>query len=242
MGHSFFLMIDTKKSWPFGLGSGYIPRFLAISLLIFFALLFIDEPVTRWVSSLPPLVDYVFQYITRIGSAGWIILPTLLATILATLAKKSGRFIAHNARLHTVTIVSLFIFFVTVGPGLLANLLKRLIGRARPVHLDEYGLFGFQPVFNDWSFQAIPSGHTTVVFAFSMGVIFLLPKLRWPMLAFATLGGISRIMVGAHYPTDVFAGILTGIIAAYAVRNYWLHRGWIFSKNQQGGIVHNLRW
>lgn len=235
-------MLDTKRKWPFGLSSGYFPRFFAISLLIFSALIFTDEPVTRWVGSLPPIVDSIFGYITKIGSATWILLPALLGMIFAPLAIKSGKFLSLNQRLHTVTLLSTYIFFVTAGPGLLANLLKRLIGRARPLHLDEYGLFSFQPVFNDWTFQAIPSGHTTVVFAFAMGVIFLLPKLRWWMMAFALLGGISRIMVGVHYPTDVFAGILTGIIAAYAVRNYWLHRGWIFSENQQGEIVHNLKW
>ncbi len=235
-------MLDTKSRWPFGLSSGYFPRFLAISLLVFSALLFADEPVTRWVSSLPPVVEQVFQYVTKIGSAGWILLPALLVMVLSFLAIRSARFAAYANRLHTAASIGAFIFFVTAIPGLFGNLLKRLIGRARPVHLDEYGLFGFQPVFNDWSFQSIPSGHTTVVFAFSMGVIFLLPRLRLWMLAFALLGGISRIMVGAHFPTDVFAGILTGIIAAYAVRNYWLHRGWIFSQNENGEIVHNLKW
>ncbi len=235
-------MLNTKSKWPFGLGTGYIPRFLAISLLIFSALLFVDEPATRWVSSLPPIVDVIFQYVTKIGSAGWIIVPALLAMIFAAIAIKSRKFSRFNGRLQVVTQVSGFIFFVTVVPGLFANLLKRLIGRARPIHLDEYGLFGFQPVFNDWSFQAIPSGHTSVIFAFAMGVVFLRPKWRWFMLSVALIGGISRIMVGVHFPTDVFAGILTGIIAAYAVRNYWLHKGWIFSKNQQGEIVHNIKW
>ncbi len=235
-------MLDTKSNWPFGLGKGYFPRFLAVSLLIFSGLLVIDEPVTRWVSSLPPIVDAIFQYVTKIGSAGWIVVPTLLGMLFVRIAINSQRFAQFAGRLQMVGHVSKFIFFVTVVPGLFANLLKRLIGRARPIHLDEYGLFSFKPVLNDWSFQAIPSGHTTVIFAFSMGVIFLRPKWRWFMLGFALLGGISRIMVGAHFPTDVFAGILTGIIAAYAVRNYWLHRGWIFFRNEQGEIVHDLKW
>ncbi|MCF6302121.1 MAG: phosphatase PAP2 family protein [Devosiaceae bacterium] len=230
-------MLDTSKSWPFGLSSGYAPRFVAIVLLVLSGLVFLDRPVANAVKSLPEWVVQVFDIITRIGDAEWILLPTLALAIFGSVALRVGseRFRTNNFKY--LTFVSAFLFFSTAGPGLVANMFKRLIGRARPMHLEELGLFHFQPVLNDWTFQSFPSGHASTMFAFATGVIFLFPKLRWWVLSLAALVGLSRIIIGMHYPTDIFAGFLFGIIAAFAVRNICLWRNLIFTRNANGKIV-----
>lgn len=64
--------------------------------------------------------------------------------------------------------------------------------------------------------NSFPSGHTTVVFAFVGVLITSLPRI-WalPLIAFATLVGISRIAIGLHWPIDVLGGALIGCLAAY---------------------------
>ncbi|HHB83291.1 MAG TPA: hypothetical protein ENK61_07475, partial [Devosia sp.] len=79
-------MLDRSKSWPFGLSAGYGPRFIAIVLLVFSALVFLDRPVANAVKSLPEWVIQVFDIITKIGDAEWILLPTLLLAVLGGLA------------------------------------------------------------------------------------------------------------------------------------------------------------
>ncbi len=229
-------MLDSTKYWPFGLSSGYFPRFIAVTLLIFSALVFLDVPVTMLAKLSPQWIKDPFIFITRIGDAEWILIPSLFIAVMGAILLRTGAKFFSTPTLKRWSVSAGFIFFVTAGPGLLANILKRIIGRARPLHLEELGQFHFQPVINDWTFQSIPSGHTSTMFAFATGIMFLFPKLRWPAFILAALVGLSRIIVGVHYPTDIFAGLLFGIIAAFAVRNICLAKGWIFIKSADGNI------
>lgn len=64
--------------------------------------------------------------------------------------------------------------------------------------------------------NSFPSGHTAT--AFTLAAVICLrgvhPALAVGALLLATLGGISRIMVGAHWPLDVLAGALGGWLCA----------------------------
>src|SRR5690606_18749099 len=95
--------------------------------------------------------------------------------------------------------------FVGIGlPGLVTGIVKRIIGRSRPALLDTVGSLDFRTwSWTDWTYQSFPSGHTTTAFAICFVVSFLLPRSYPFMLAFAILVGLSRIVVGAHYPTDL---------------------------------------
>jgi undecaprenyl-diphosphatase len=67
--------------------------------------------------------------------------------------------------------------------------------------------------------NSLPSGHT--VFAFMMAYTLGHGRGRgWkiPLWSFATGLAFSRIYVGAHYPLDVLAGGVVGIVAGFAAR------------------------
>ena len=71
----------------------------------------------------------------------------------------------------------------------------------------------------DYSF---PSGHTGSSFAAACAMYRSLPK--WAgisLLLLAVLIGLSRLYVGVHYPSDVLAGMLTGILSGYAAHPIW---------------------
>jgi membrane-associated phospholipid phosphatase len=65
--------------------------------------------------------------------------------------------------------------------------------------------------------HSFPSGHTVSAFSF---VVAWLALLGWwrvlPLVVIAALIGFSRIAVGAHWPVDVLAGALIGIIGGWA--------------------------
>lgn len=66
---------------------------------------------------------------------------------------------------------------------------------------------------------SFPSGHTTGAFALATSLSLAYP--RWeviaPSMLYAALVGYSRMYVGVHYPTDVFAGAVVGVGVSYIV-------------------------
>jgi undecaprenyl-diphosphatase len=57
---------------------------------------------------------------------------------------------------------------------------------------------------------SFPSGHTLHAVAFSWIATAYHPELALPLVGFAVLVALSRVILGLHYPTDVAAGALLG--------------------------------
>lgn len=67
--------------------------------------------------------------------------------------------------------------------------------------------------------KSLPSDHASMAFAVAVSVILLHPKLGAALLAAATAVAFGRVFVGVHFPSDVFAGMCVGAIAAVAARH-----------------------
>jgi len=71
-----------------------------------------------------------------------------------------------------------------------------------------------------------PSGHTTAATAFAVLLIYIVTRERWPRSArwtltvaavlLAALVGWARVMLHAHWPSDVLGGFLVGTACAAA--------------------------
>ena len=144
-----------------------------------------------------------------------------------------------TSKLALIEMIQIYaLIFVGVGlPSLIADLVKHLIGRSRPVVFDQVGILGFHPIINDFGFQSWPSGHTTTAFGLAMVIGFLSPKWFGLGLLYAFAVAASRLVLGAHYPTDVLSGAVLGSLGAYAVRNYFAYRRWGFERRADGHIV-----
>jgi undecaprenyl-diphosphatase len=91
---------------------------------------------------------------------------------------------------------------------LLADLGKSLVHRHRPfVH--QLGQATSTPSF--------PSGHSATSFACATVLAAAAPRLRVPLYALAALIAFSRLYNGDHFPIDVAAGAILGILVAKAL-------------------------
>src|SRR3989304_1168857 len=99
--------------------------------------------------------------------------------------------------------------YAVAASGVLIQLIKHIIGRPRPKVLEAFG-FTLGPSLIP-GFDSFPSGHATSSFAFAYTLTTFFPWMRYLLYGYALLVSISRIYVGAHFPSDVFAGVIIGI-------------------------------
>ena len=64
---------------------------------------------------------------------------------------------------------------------------------------------------------SFPSDHTSVSFAIAFAVVALDATAGAVLLVAAILIAVGRLFVGAHYPSDVLAGLAVGAAAAFVV-------------------------
>jgi MFS family permease len=79
-------------------------------------------------------------------------------------------------------------------------------------------LLGIAPAnAHDWGdYPSFPSGHVAVTTAIVTSASLMVPRLRVLLWAYAAVISVTRISYGAHFPSDVFAGLFLGGLAGWA--------------------------
>lgn len=196
---------------------------LALSMLLFVGAYF-DVCAARAVTKLDPRLVFFFNEVTQAGKSGWLF-ALFIAMILFALFRRAQ---AAGARLRAVwgLIASraFYVFTVLAFSGLASQLIKHIVGRARPKLIELDGSFHFDMFSLDAVLASFPSGHTTTMFAV-FGVLSLLsPRLGLASLLLAIPVAASRIIVGAHYPSDVAGGLFLGLASALIVARIFARR------------------
>lgn len=123
-------------------------------------------------------------------------------------------------------LVSLTFALVVFGGWLSSELIKIVVHRARP----DFHLLA-HPLSFETSFDSFPSGHTCLATALALGFVFLLRGRARQRLAivlgalFVVVVALSRLYIGAHYPTDIIGSVIytsAAMTAFLAIWNRWL--------------------
>lgn len=107
---------------------------------------------------------------------------------------------------------------------LLYRALKRWTKRPRPFASDRR----IRPLVRPLDEFSFPSGHTLHAVAFSLVALSHYPALAGLLVPFTASVGVSRVVLGLHYPSDVVAATAIGCSIAGAA--LWLGgMGWPFA-------------
>lgn len=167
-----------------------------------------DDRITTWVQSAPLWTYQPMRMITNAGQPLTVILFSLGIMIWAVRQNRGALVLAAGIVLATVIV---------------SSALKLVLRRARPE--TEYVQNMFYASFS------FPSGHAaaaTVGFGFLAYLAWASLSDMWGILLagaailFGVLVGVSRIYLGAHFPSDVIGGIVLGL-AGLSVIIFFVH-------------------
>ena len=131
---------------------------------------------------------------------GWILILSLILFLLKNFKKNLKPVLK-------IVLAALFSRFV------IAELIRFFWYRPRPFLIFETNLLITHPAT-----ASFPSGHAAFFFALATGVYFLNKKAGIFFFFSGILIGLSRIFCGLHWPSDILAGALLGIILVLLLR------------------------
>ena len=149
-----------------------------------------------------------FVNITTLGDSFWYFIFCIMGVLVILTIEKTKIFYFINLKeLKNFFYFSTIIFLFT---GLVTQILKHIVGRARPNYIPLDGSFEFNFFTINSNFHSFPSGHSSTIFVLALILSTILPRLKYFFLSFALIVALSRVVVGAHFLTDIIGG---GVVA-----------------------------
>ncbi len=219
---AFYAQLDKKFLAKAAAGA------LAFILFEILLILWVDRPLAavmnEWRATSPAVYSF-FHAVTDIGKAKWYLFPTgIIAIFCAFFARGKNVKDAYRRLSSTIGAKALFVFGTVAFSGIVANIIKLSLGRARPPLWLNEGIYGFDPLtIAGYMWRSIPSGHTTTVFTLAFALTILYPRLRALWFLAAAFLAASRIIIDMHYLSDVLAGVAVAWISVRFFVNYGMN-------------------
>ncbi|WP_033821116.1 phosphatase PAP2 family protein [Kitasatospora sp. MBT63] len=177
--------------------------------------------VDHWAERLPTPVQHA---VTAFSAYGLVLLAALM---LWAWWRARGADSATMARALAVPLVVTAVFAAD-------TLLKSVLAEPRPCQvLDAGRTLEACPAAGDWS---LPSNHTVIVFAGAAALWHVERRIGLLALLLAVPMGLSRVLVGVHYPHDVLLAAVLGTAAGFALTAAAGRAGPVVERARAGGL------
>jgi undecaprenyl-diphosphatase len=163
----------------------------------------LDRPLMAWAEGVQSdFIEDVIRILNRLGGG---MNPVLVVAffLIGGVAYRERRWVAQ----------AIAMAMAGLGAGILAQIVKHLVGRARPELW--LGPMHYAP----GSSTSFPSGHTVGAFALAGVLLFGARSTTLRVVAFILASGVglSRVLAFRHWPSDVTASAVIGLVIAWVV-------------------------
>ncbi|PWK75537.1 PAP2 superfamily protein [Aminobacter sp. AP02] len=187
-------------------------------------LFFIDSAAMDFVLSNRNRLTNWLAWLSDVGKSEWYLFPAFLVYVATATADWRGVGYGFKARLVTLFGQAAFVFGCVAVTGIAVNIVKIFVGRARPAFYGEYGAYYFDPFVVTRYSSSFPSGHATTLGTVAAILMIWFPR-HWLLIAIVGLMlSALRIPAAAHYPSDVNAGYLFGLIVTIVIARFFAAR------------------
>ncbi|OCW12386.1 phosphoesterase [Brucella melitensis] len=207
---------DNRSMWML-MGIGIVCVFgFFIQILVLSR--YLDRPLALFMASQKgtALVD-IAAHITKFGKAYWFLVPAAALFVFYRFINRSPQ----------KSFNCFFIIASIAVSGIVIKILKIIFGRARPGVLIDDGFYGFTFFRLDREFNSFPSAHTGVAIAAGVALALIMQKHRWVPIILGIVIASSRIIINAHYLSDVVASSLIStvtVLLLYDILGYFGYR------------------
>lgn len=111
-----------------------------------------------------------------------------------------------------IFLVPQMILAAILSRGIITEIIRFLWHRDRP-----YVSMGVDPLITPMDSASFPSGHATFFFALGAVLYFYNKRLGILFLVGSTVVGVARVFALVHWPSDIIAGALIGVVSGWLV-------------------------
>jgi len=140
----------------------------------------------------------------------YLMIVALVAFVTAPLVIQRAR----GARALNLTLLFHAVGAAVISRYIITELIRFFYNRPRPFEVLP-DVIQLVPHATGGSF---PSGHAALAFAVATAAAFYYPKASIFFFLSAVSIGMGRVAAGIHWPSDIFAGAIVGILTAWIIR------------------------
>lgn len=206
----------------------------AFLMLFAGSVVLLDAPLAAFRGHWPPGVMALAETVTDVGLSGWYLGAAALVLLVVNLTRWRTRPRRRLLALYNWTGLAMYTLAAVGVSGLVVNVLKYGIGRSRPQRFLDFGAYSFDPFAMEAYSASFPSGHSTTMGAVAGMLWLFFPRQRYLIAPIAIWCAATRAVVGAHYPSDILAGLALGFAMALLAAVVFARLGYVFRQVPDG--------
>ncbi len=184
----------------------------ATAVVIVISIVLVDRPMASSLHGRDSDLRSLFDFIGRLGLAYGYLIVFGLSFGMLHWGGLLPRLRPFSVPMRALSAVPAFLFLAISASGIVADVLKIIFGRPRPKlffrsDIYDFAWLSWRP--DHWSF---PSGHSATIVALMTALWYLWPQHLLFYILAAAIVAASRMVVGAHYFSDVLAGALVAVL------------------------------